>query len=174
MHAAFLPALDGPIEAKVLIGVTDCVRWFQNAQGRESAEVFALLDEMYHIIDQAVEAAGGLVVKYIGDGALVVFPEEQADPGIMALLSLKREIDAWLRERGWDSGLNVNLHFGKLTMGKMGSVAGLDVIGEAVNVCARLPHQGVTLTPQAFRRLSPEHRRLFHRHAPPITYHPER
>lgn len=59
-------------------------------------------------------------------------------------------------------------------MGKAGGLAQLDVIGETVNVCATLPHQGVTLSPQAFRRLRPEHRKMFHRHTPPITYRPER
>lgn len=90
----------------------------------------------------------------------------------MALMQLKKDVDAWFRARGVDSGLHVNLHFGEVTMGKLGSIDRLDVIGETVNVAATLPHQGVTLSPQAFRCLSAEHRKAFHKHTPPVTYHP--
>jgi adenylate cyclase len=173
MHSSFAPALDHPIETRVLIAFTDCIRWAQNAHGRPSADLFAELDDFYALTDRAVESANGLVVKYLGDAVLIAFPEEQADRGIMALLQLKREVDAWFKRRNMDSGLHVNLHFGEVTMGRLGSIQSLDIIGEAVNVCATLPHQGVTLSPQAFRCLTPENRRLFHRHTPPITYHPE-
>ena len=173
MHPSFVPALDHPIDTRVLVGFTDLIRWFQNTRGRPSAEVFAEIGDFYRKIDAAVDDVGGTVIKYLGDAALVVFPEELADVGIMALLQLKREVDASFRQRRIDSGMHVNCHFGEVTMGKLGSVDRLDVIGETVNVCATLPHQGVTLSPQAFRCLTPEHRRAFHRYTPPITYHPD-
>lgn len=173
MHPAFTPALSRPIQAKVLVALVDLVDWGRNIRGRTTADVFAELDEFYRMTDHAVEAAGGLVVKYMGDGAFVVFPEGLADQGIMAMLQLKRDVDAWFKGRGVASGLHVNAHFGEVTMGKMGGIDRLDMIGETVNICATLPHRGVTLSPQAFRCLSPENRRQFHRYTPPITYHPE-
>ena len=174
MHPSFAPALDRPTQTRVLVAFVDLVRWFQNTHGRPSAEIFSEIDDFYRMVDLAVEDAGGIVIKYAGDAVLLVFPEDLADQGIMTLMELKRDVDAWLRRIGRDSGMHVNLHFGEVTMGKLGSVDHLDVIGETVNVCATLPHQGVTLSPQAFRCLTPEHRKAFHRHTPPITYHPER
>ncbi|MSQ23086.1 MAG: adenylate/guanylate cyclase domain-containing protein [Chloroflexi bacterium] len=173
MHPSFAAALDHPIDAPDLVGETDQVQWFRNTRGRPSADLFAELDEFYRLTERVIEAAGGLVIKFIGDGVLIAFPKELADPGIIALLRLKQDAEAWFRTRGIDSGLHVNVHFGEVTMGKMGSVDRLDIIGETVNICASLPHQGVTLTPQAFRCLSSEHRKLFHRFIPPVTYHPE-
>lgn len=174
MHPSFVPALSHPVDTKVLVAFTDLRGWFRVTRGRPSRDAFAELNDFYGMTERAVDAAGGLVIKFIGDAALMVFPEEFADQGIMALLRLKHDVEAWFRARGVDGGLHLMLHFGEVTVGKMGSIDRLDVIGETVNVCATLPHQGVTLTPQAFRCLSPENRRQFHRFTPPVTYHPDR
>lgn len=173
MHAAFLPALTHPITTKLLVAMVDQARFTQNARERSSAALFADLNDFYHLTEQAVEPAGGLVIKFMGDAALIVFPDEVADAGILALLQLRRDAQGWFRDRGIDSSLHVNVHYGEVTMGKMGSFESLDIIGETVNICATLPHRGVTLSPQAFRCLSPENRRAFHRFTPPVTYHPE-
>jgi len=45
-----------------------------------------------------------------------------------------------------------------------------DVIGRAVNITAVLPSGGVTLSAEAFRKLSPALRQEFKKHTPPITY----
>jgi class 3 adenylate cyclase len=173
MHASFVPALSRPTTLKALVALADQARFAQNTRGRPSAAVFADLNDFYRLVETAVEASGGLVIKFMGDAALIVFPEALAGDGIMALLRLKGDADAWFRARGIDSVLHVNAHFGEVTMGKMGSIDRLDIIGETVNICATLPHRGFTLSPQAFRCLRPDDRRLFHRFTPPVTYHPE-
>jgi class 3 adenylate cyclase len=122
--------------------------------------------------EDAVGAAGGLVVKFMGDAALVVFPEDLADQGIMALLDLKADIDRWLQDRPIGNSLHVNVHFGETMIGRMGRAGHLDVIGETVNIAATLGSRGFGLSQQAFRCLSPEHRRLFHRFTPPALYLP--
>jgi len=90
----------------------------------------------------------------------------------MALLELKATMDRWLRERPIGESLRVNAHFGEATIGPMGRASQLDVIGETVNIAATLGSHGFGLSQQAFRRLSPEHRRLFRRFTPPVLYSP--
>jgi len=85
---------------------------------------------------------------------------------------MKRDLDAWFVSQHIESSLHVAVHFGEVTMGKMGSIDRLDVIGETVNTCALLPHMGFSLTRRAFRVLSPSNRRLFPSAEPPTTYHP--
>ena len=53
--------------------------------------------------------------------------------------------------------------------------AGLDtniIIGQTVNVTATMGRSDFALSQQAFRCLTPEHRRLFRRFTPPILYLP--
>jgi class 3 adenylate cyclase len=174
MHPTFSCALSTPIQANVLVALCDCTRFMQSARGRSSAELFADLNDFYLIVDDAVGTAGGLVVKFMGDAALVVFPEELADRGIMTLLDLKANVDRWLQDRPIGNSLHVNVHFGEVTIGRMGRAGHLDVIGETVNVAATLGSLGFGLSQQAFRCLSPEHRRSFRRFTPPVLYLPDR
>ena len=172
LHPAIAPALDGPIQANVLVALCDCNRFMQRSRGRTSAELFADLNALYLLIDDAVTVAGGVVIKFMGDAALVVFPEELADTGIMALLKLKATVDRWLPGAYLGDSLQVNVHFGEVTLGRIGRAAQLDVIGETVAIAATLGAREFGLSQQAFRRLSPEHRKLFQRYTPPIQYRP--
>jgi adenylate cyclase len=172
MHPTFSRALDSPIQANALVAMCDCSRFMQSSKGRSSAELFADLNDLYLMIDDAVEAAGGLVVKFMGDAALVVFPEELADQGIMALLDLKASVDGWIQHRAIGNSLTVSAHFGEVTLGAMGRAGRLDVIGETVAIAATLGSRGFGLSQQAFRQLTPEHRQVFHKFTPPVIYQP--
>jgi class 3 adenylate cyclase len=173
MHPTFSRALDSPIQANVLVAMCDCSRFMQSTKGRSSAELFADLNDFYILVDDAVQAAGGLVVKFMGDAALIVFPEELADQGIMALLDIKASVDRWLQDRPIGHSLYVNAHFGEATLGRMGRAGHLDVIGETVHIAATLGSRGFGLSQQAFRQLTPEHRQLFHKFTPPVMYLPK-
>ena len=109
----------------------------------------------------------------MGDAALVVFPEELADQGIMALLDLKANVDRWIQHRPIGNSLHVNVHFGEVTLGRMGRAGNLDVIGETVAIAATLGSRGFGMSQQAFRQLTPEHRQLFHKFTPPVMYLPK-
>jgi class 3 adenylate cyclase len=173
MHPTFSRALDSPIQANVLVALCDCSRFMQSTKGRSSAELFADLNDFYILVDDAVQAAGGLVVKFMGDAALIVFPEELADQGIMALLDIKASVDRWLQDRPIGHSLYVNAHFGEATLGRMGRAGHLDVIGETVHIAATLGSRGFGISQQAFRQLTPEHRQLFHKFTPPVMYLPK-
>jgi class 3 adenylate cyclase len=172
MHATFERALASPIQADMLVAFCDCARFAQAAKGRTSAELFADLNDFYLLIDDAIGAAGGLVVKFMGDAALVAFPRELADQGIVALLDLKTRVDNWLRDRSLGESLLVNVHVGDVTLGRMGRAGNLDLIGETVNIAASLGSRGFGLSQQAFRCLSPEHRKRFHKLTSQVLYVP--
>jgi len=123
-------------------------------------------------VAEDIETAGGRIVKFIGDGALVVFDETAVDRGVHALLRLKESVDRFMAERGWDCRLTAKAHFGTAVAGPFGSAAAkrFDVIGKAVSVAAMLDATGVTLSVAAFRRLGPELRRRFRKHTPPVSY----
>ena len=131
-------------------------------------EIADQLDAYYARITARVTAAGGHVVKFIGDGALVVFHRDAADAAVEACLDLKHEIDAWLSQLGWSCQLTAKVHVGDVIVGPFGGT--LDVIGREVNAAAMLDSTGVALSVPAFRALGAEMRTRFRKHTPPVTY----
>ncbi|UVF22566.1 adenylate/guanylate cyclase domain-containing protein (plasmid) [Microvirga terrae] len=98
-------------------------------------------------ITRAVEQYGGLIEKFAGDGALVVFgvPDPRPDDGQRALACAKRlvrSIDEWNHDGDAPSPLSVvvGVHAGRCFSGVVGDESRLEftVVGDAVNVAARL------------------------------------
>jgi len=159
-------------ESAYLIAFVDLTRFMAQSQRVSDGEIADTLDLFYQHVAAAVEDARGRVVKYLGDAALVVFPEDGVDRGVEALLDLKTSIDRFMVTRGWDCRLTAKAHFGVAVAGAFGPPAAerFDVIGKAVNTAATLEGSGVTLSVAAFRKLGPELRRRFKKHTPPVSY----
>lgn len=96
-----------------------------------------------------VEAHGGVVDKFIGDAALVVFgiPNHSADAARRALACARRllaEVDAWSDDMAATGEppvtVGIGLHHGDVFVGAVGSAERLEftVLGDTVNVAARL------------------------------------
>ena len=138
------------------------------------AAIADFLDRWYERIHDAVCGSSGSVVKFIGDGALLVWPTTLADAAMDALLALRAEMDQALAEAGWSSRVFVRVHAGPVIAGEYGGrfAKRFDVIGRTVNVAARLPTRGVTLSPHAYRLLSAAGKERFKRFTPPVTYVP--
>jgi adenylate cyclase len=135
-------------------------------------EAADFLDEYLSLATETVERAGGIVVKFIGDGLLAVFPPQHADSTVLGLLAFKPVVDQLFYLRRWECRLIVRLHYGTVVAGPLGPPAHrrFDIIGRAVNIAARLESTGVALSAEAFRQLGPEVRQRFKKHTPPITY----
>jgi adenylate cyclase len=159
-------------EKALLIVFADLTRYMVNARGMPDATLAELLDGYYHHAEGAVEAAGGRMVKFMGDAFLAVWPEERAGAGVAALPGLKRDIDAWWTTKGWDSRVVVKAHFGRAVAGPFGAEGRFDVIGNEVNVAATLPARTLSLSVEAFRCLENGERTPFRRHTPPVVYIP--
>jgi adenylate cyclase len=163
----------GRAERDVVVGFLDLSFYTRDAARTGDAGVAEVVSEYYARVGARVQAAGGTVVKYIGDGVLIVFDGDRADAAAGAVLALREEIDGWMRSIGWESRLVVKLHAGTVIAGSFGAPGSerFDVIGGTVNVAARLPRP-FHVSPQVFRRLSPPMRQRFKKHTPPITYIP--
>ena len=166
---------EGRAARELVIVFLDLSVYTQDARRTaDDARLADIVDGYYERVADRCGAAGGTVVKFIGDGALLVFPVERADAATQALFDLKSDVDDWLAALGWESRLVVKAHCGSVVAGPYGArdEKRFDVIGDEVNVAARLPTRSFALSAQAFRRLSPEVRRRFKKHTPPITYIP--
>lgn len=146
--------LDGAIERGVAHAL-DAVIWASDLAGftkltdtQPQSHVIDLLNGYAERTVAAIEAGGGDVLKFTGDGILAVFDRDgmrdAPERAIEAALRALRETEALSLERQEvdlpASRLRVALHCGSLFYGNVGSPSRLDftVIGPAVNEATRL------------------------------------
>jgi len=142
--------------------VTLCAGWEQEAtvlfadirdftgpcETRSPGEVAAFRAEFRRRAAGAIEAAGGLVDKFVGDEVMAVFGVPRAAPddtdrAVAAARCLAATMLAWSRERA-EAGLpplriGVGLHRGPVFVGAIGAErVEFTVVGDTVNVARRL------------------------------------
>ena len=123
------------------------------ARGRPAAEVADYVNSLMSRLGPAIEATGGTIDKYTGDGVMAFWgaPEQQPDHAARAFAAA-REIEvevttfnAHRRARGLPAcRLRVGLHIGNAIVGNVGFEGRVDytAMGEAVNVAQRLEQRG--------------------------------
>jgi len=134
------------VEAAVL--VVDIRGFTSRVEGlAEPAAVSAFLGQFRAQVVAAAKASGGVVDKFAGDNAVVVFgvPEAKGDEATRALAcarSLEARIAAWnaARPPGGPVRIGMGAHAGPVFAGAVGDSSRLEftVLGDAVNVAARL------------------------------------
>jgi adenylate cyclase len=122
---------------------------FTRISGTVSPDVLlAMLNDYAEAQVEEIESHHGHVLKFIGDGILAIFPDDDTTRAcrraLDAAVNLRRRIAA-LNERRQGAGLPVTdtqlaLHVGELLYGNLGSPRRLDftVLGSAVNVAERI------------------------------------
>jgi adenylate cyclase len=115
--------------------------------GMDTAQ--ALLKDFHALIDQEVAAHGGLIISFLGDGAMILFglPERTADDARNAALCCVKLCD---RTERWietlpqaiasRTGFKVGAHFGPIVASRLGggSHQHITATGDSVNVASRL------------------------------------
>ena len=159
---------------QALVACSDLTGYAKLSGKLSDEEIFHFLSGYYEFVGETIDPSGGRVIKFMGDAALMIFPEIQADSGIRSLLVLQQEGDKFLSARGISCRHHIRAHFGPVQQGELGTRNDkrLDVIGSTVNTMFLLKASEFAITPEAFRKLKPETRRLFKKHTPPITYIP--
>ena len=120
----------------------------------DDKQIFRFLSRYYLIVERNLKGSGGQVIKYIGDGILMVFPSSEVGNAVDTLRKTKRKVDGWLLKRRLDATLSVRAHVGRVAVGHIGSTRNLDVVGTEVNKTARLPcADGIVLSEELKRRI---------------------
>ncbi len=144
--------------------------WHSSSEDRRVAE---FLQSYYDLAGSTITAADARLVKLNGAEGLCVIPAGRMAAGVRALCELAGEVRGLACDRGFDTHLSAQVHFGAVVSGEFGppGLCRYDVIGKAVNVAARLGGRGVVLTAQAYRQLDHASRQRFDKHTPPVSYH---
>ena len=106
---------------------------------RPATEVVGMLNGYYDCLGPSIEAHGGEILKFIGDGLLAIFPiEKNARQVCDAALLAAEEGQEQLSAENLRCGMA--LHLGEVLYGNIGSEDRLDftAIGPAINLTARL------------------------------------
>lgn len=158
--ARFLPA-----ELAPLVGEDDVETWRQGrrqqgtilfvdirgftayAEKLDPARLSVFISSFRRRIMRASEASGGVIDKFIGDGALIVFgiPEPQHDDCARAIACahhILALLDQWNDKRGFHPPIRVGIgiHSGEMYYGLVGDAQRLEftVLGDTVNVAAKI------------------------------------
>lgn len=119
------------------------------AEGMAADQLAAFLNEYRRKVCLAVQAHGGIIDKFIGDGVMAVFgvPEpgpDDARHAVSCALALLRAVEQWNVDRT-EAGLRpirigIGVHYGDVTAGALGDERRLEftVIGDTVNAANRI------------------------------------
>jgi adenylate cyclase len=144
------------LRGKVRRGDVERIRsviWFSDLRGfttlsstRTPEEVIAVLNRVFDCQVPAVQAEGGEILKFMGDGMLAIFPVGPAGPRSACAQALRaaRKAQGALGElnarEGGALAFGIGLHLGEVAYGNIGGAGRLDFtcIGPAVNLAARV------------------------------------
>jgi adenylate cyclase len=142
-----------PIRA--VVWLSDLIGFTRITDNASAATVLAMLNDYAEAQVEAIEANGGHVLKFIGDGILAMFPHADTAAACAAALrsaATLRERIVSLNARRGAAAVPVTdaylaLHVGELLYGNLGSERRLDftVLGPAVNEAARIQALCVSL-----------------------------
>ena len=134
----------------VAILVCDIRGFSTMAEKLEERELAQIIGNWFRDTGNAVQSAGGIIDKYIGDAVLAYWPaRDQQGTECATCLDVALTIRELAATRSWPGTegpfrVAIALHFGRVTSGNIGQVALRDatIIGDAVNTAFRL--EGVT------------------------------
>jgi class 3 adenylate cyclase len=156
-------------ETTQVLGGARAVRtlWFSDIRGftafseQHSPEhVISMLNRYFRIEAEQIEAFGGDIDKFIGDGVMATFDgPDQVGRAVQASLAILDAFRAYNEEHGANITIGIGINTGDVVVGNMGAGRRMDYtcLGDNVNIAARLcdkaePYQ-LLLSESAFREV---------------------
>jgi adenylate cyclase len=141
-------ALGGKV-VRATIMFSDIVGFTRLSERLEPKKVVDFLNLYMTEMSDIIEEEGGIIDKYIGDGIMAIFTNEDDNPALSAVqagLRMQAAVDS--HRESWGSidpdlsklSMRVGINSGRVISGNVGSERRMDytVIGDNVNVAARI------------------------------------
>jgi len=135
------------IELKEMtIVFTDLAGFTGMASHLSAEETAAYLNGYFETVSTAIAERQGTIDKFIGDGVMAFWgaPSDQPDHAAMAIAAVRSLAERIEQMPSAGMRVRIGVHTGKVVVGDIGSTARMNytVIGDAVNVAARLQEYG--------------------------------
>ncbi|MER8842518.1 adenylate/guanylate cyclase domain-containing protein [Mesorhizobium sp. M0913] len=149
-----------PREAVVTVMFTDIVGFTTLSEQMDAAAAARLLNHHFEILCGAVDAHGGTVDKFLGDGMLAFFgaPDRlkgHAAAAVRAAAAIREELDKDNLETAGEGRpplhVRIGIHTGSVIVGNIGASDRVNytIVGDTVNISQRLQELGKLLAPDA-------------------------
>lgn len=135
-----------PKQDTVIVGLADITGFAKACRHKPDLEVFHTLNTFYNLVGQVLEPTDGRIIKFMGDAALVMFPQHQPRQAMAALQKMVDHAAAMLAEFDDQCTLRFKAHVGPVAMGPMGPDQRFDIIGGTLNELFLMPWDGPTLS----------------------------
>lgn len=132
----------------VVVFFSDVAGFTSISEALSPYDVMYLLNRYFAQAGQIIEANGGYIDKFVGDGLMAIFGlDDQADAGISAVNAALKTLDAVDRMKPFfssmydvDFDIRIGLHRGEAVICSLGSIGHerLTAIGDVVNVASRV------------------------------------
>ncbi|MER9848648.1 adenylate/guanylate cyclase domain-containing protein [Mesorhizobium sp. M0106] len=147
-----------PREAVVTVMFTDIVGFTTLSEQMDAAAAARLLNHHFAILCGAVDAHGGTVDKFLGDGMLAFFgaPDRlkgHAAAAVRAAAAIREELDKDNLEAAGEGRpplhVRIGIHTGSVIVGNIGASDRVNytIVGDTVNISQRLQELGKLLAP---------------------------
>ncbi len=138
-----------PQEQEAAVVFIDLSRFTRLSERLGPARTRELLRDFHALVEDETNAAGGVVLSYMGDGAMMAFglPEprvDDAERALRACFALARHSQGWIAgvssQLGADIDVRLGAHFGRVVVSRLGADTHqhITVTGDTVNVASRL------------------------------------
>lgn len=128
---------------------TDLAGFTSLASHLTAEQTAVFLNRYFETVSNAITAEDGTIDKYMGDGVMAFWgaPMDQPDHAEHAIAAVKALAKELLTDEDTDIRLRIGVHTGKVVVGNFGSSSRMNytVIGDAVNIAARLQEYGKTV-----------------------------
>jgi adenylate cyclase len=145
----------GGVEKDCTVLFSDLRGFTSFSEAQPAKKVIEVVNYYLNEMTEAILAAGGTLISYMGDGIMAVFgaPMDQPDHADRALVAARemmgprlQSFNGWLRQQGYDAGfrMGIGLNSGTVMAGNVGAEARVEytAIGDTTNTASRL--EGLT------------------------------
>ena len=161
------------VERRRVIVVMDLAGFTRAVSALGATELAELVHDFYDVAGSTVEAHGGVVVKFVGDGCLALFGDEDVPSAVACVEAVTAALPALSAAHGVELELGANVHRSVVVEGELGTGASRahDVIGPAVIHAYRMGSgAGMRISEPVYRRLPNDQRGPWMKRQPPATY----
>ncbi|MET1413874.1 adenylate/guanylate cyclase domain-containing protein [Roseibium sp. HPY-6] len=138
---------------EMTIVFTDLAGFTGKASHLTAEETASYLNAYFETVSDAIAESEGTIDKFLGDGVMAFWgaPSDQPDHAAMAIAAVRSLAERLERSGKRDMRVRIGVHTGKVVVGDIGTPSRMNytVIGDAVNVAARLQEYGKHIDPDA-------------------------